>query len=61
VHRFQTIVGPPLNLREETAAIVGPSIGPCCYAVGAEVSGRFEADLTRDGMLVANDVMVAFV
>jgi YfiH family protein len=35
----------------ETAAIVGPSIGPCCYRVGPEVSDRFDADLTRDGML----------
>jgi hypothetical protein len=34
-----------------TAAIVGPSIGPCCYEVGPEVSARFDADLTRDGML----------
>jgi YfiH family protein len=30
----------------ETAAIVGPSIGPCCYEVGPEVSERFDADLT---------------
>jgi polyphenol oxidase len=35
----------------ETAAIVGPSIGPCCYQVGPEVSEQFDADLTRDGML----------
>ena len=34
-----------------TAAIVGPSIGPCCYEVGPEVSSRFDADLTRDRML----------
>jgi YfiH family protein len=34
-----------------TAAIVGPSIGPCCYEVGPEVSSRFDADLTSDRML----------
>jgi YfiH family protein len=38
-------------LQGETAAIVGPSIGPCCYQVGSEVSERFDTDLTRDGML----------
>ena len=31
---------------QETAAVVGPSIGPCCYEVGPEVSARFEPDLT---------------
>jgi YfiH family protein len=30
----------------ETAAVVGPSIGPCCYEVGDEVSSRFDPDLT---------------
>jgi hypothetical protein len=35
----------------ETAAVVGPAIGPCCYEVGPEVSGRFDADLTSAGML----------
>ena len=30
----------------ESAAIVGPSIGPCCYEVGPEVAGQFDADLT---------------
>jgi YfiH family protein len=30
----------------EAAAIVGPSIGPCCYEVGDEVSARFDPDLT---------------
>ncbi len=34
-----------------TAAVVGPSIGPCCYEVGPEVSGQFAEDLTRDGIL----------
>ncbi len=34
-----------------SAAMVGPSIGPCCYEVGEEVSARFDADLTRAGVL----------
>ncbi len=34
-----------------TAAVVGPAVGPCCYEVGPEVSERFDADLTRDGIL----------
>ena len=29
------------------AAVIGPGIGPCCYEVGAEVAGRFDADLTN--------------
>jgi polyphenol oxidase len=29
------------------AAVVGPAIGPCCYDVGPEVAGLFDADLTR--------------
>jgi YfiH family protein len=33
------------------AAIVGPAIGPCCYEVGPEVSGRFDEDLTVRGKL----------
>jgi YfiH family protein len=35
----------------EAAAAVGPAIGPCCYAVGREVSARFDPDLTRGGFL----------
>ena len=33
------------------AAVVGPTIGPCCYEVGPEVSERFDPDLTSDGIL----------
>jgi copper oxidase (laccase) domain-containing protein len=33
------------------AAVVGPSVGPCCYEVGPEVSARFDADLTKDRIL----------
>jgi len=33
------------------AAVIGPAIGPCCYEVGPEVSGRFDADLTRHRIL----------
>ena len=32
-------------------AVVGPSVGPCCYEVGPEVSARFDADLTRERIL----------
>jgi copper oxidase (laccase) domain-containing protein len=35
----------------ELAAVVGPAIGPCCYEVGPEVSGLFDADLTVGGRL----------
>ncbi len=33
------------------AAMIGPAIGPCCYAVGADVSDRFDVDLTNAGKL----------
>jgi YfiH family protein len=35
----------------ETAAVVGPAVGPCCYEVGPEVSALFDADLTDGRML----------
>jgi polyphenol oxidase len=37
--------------RSELSAIVGPSAGPCCYEVGAEVAERFDHDLTRSRKL----------
>jgi hypothetical protein len=36
---------------EPKAAVIGPAIGPCCYAVGDEVARLFDADLTMDGRL----------
>jgi YfiH family protein len=33
------------------AAAVGPGIGPCCYEVGADVSGRFARRFVRRGRL----------
>jgi hypothetical protein len=35
----------------ELAAVIGPSAGPCCYEVGADVAERFDADLLREGRL----------
>ena len=35
----------------EVSAAIGPSAGPCCYEVGAEVSGLFDVDLTRERKL----------
>ena len=35
----------------EVSAAIGPSAGPCCYEVGPEVSGLFDADLTRERKL----------
>ena len=38
-----------------TAAVIGPSIGPCCYEVGEDVAGRFRErfgpGIVRDGKL----------
>jgi hypothetical protein len=34
-----------------SAAMIGPAIGPCCYEVGSDVAGRFDDDLTRNGIL----------
>jgi YfiH family protein len=31
----------------QLAAAVGPAIGPCCYEVGPDVAGLFDADLLR--------------
>ena len=33
------------------AAIIGPAVGPCCYAVGEEVATLFDADLVERGKL----------
>jgi YfiH family protein len=35
----------------ETAAVIGPAIGPCCYEVGQEVSSLFDDDLTSERKL----------
>jgi polyphenol oxidase len=37
--------------RGPKAAVIGPSIGPCCYEVGAEVAQLYDDDLTTDGRL----------
>jgi polyphenol oxidase len=36
---------------ENLEAYLGPSIGPCCYTVGKEVSDEFEPHYIRDGKL----------
>ena len=33
--------------RDSVRAWLGPSIGPCCYEVGAEVAARFSGDFVR--------------
>jgi YfiH family protein len=35
----------------DTAAVVGPAIGPCCYEVGEDVASHFDEDLTVDRRL----------
>jgi YfiH family protein len=32
-------------------AVIGPAVGPCCYAVGPEVAALFDEDLTENGIL----------
>jgi polyphenol oxidase len=43
------------TMGESFAAVVGPSIGPCCYEVGEDVASPFRArfgdDIVRDGKL----------
>jgi polyphenol oxidase len=43
------------TMGESFAAVVGPSIGPCCYEVGDDVASPFRArfgdDIVRDGKL----------
>ncbi len=34
---------------EDLIAAVGPSIGPCCYEVGEELSDRFSAEFSQPG------------
>jgi YfiH family protein len=36
---------------ERLEAYLGPSIGPCCYTVGKEVSDEFASKYTQDGKL----------
>lgn len=35
----------------EKAAVIGPAIGSCCYAIGPEVARLFDHDLVSDGRL----------
>ena len=50
-HALSRVRGGVAVVGGETAAVVGPAIGPCCYEVGDEVSSQFDADLTVDGHL----------
>jgi copper oxidase (laccase) domain-containing protein len=39
---------------EDIRAGIGPSIGPCCYSVGAEVLSTFRARLTKPVLAGSN-------
>ena len=43
--RIRAEVGPEVTI---VAAIVGPTIGPCCYEVGEEVASPFRARFGAD-------------